>query len=84
MQVVKEESGSIGNKEVVFMVIQANMTSKAITEVWEDTIKVFLKYNIPITEKALQQLVDDNILQVLLTDLNHVVGSSNATCIVGG
>ncbi len=66
------------------MVIQSNMTSKAITQVWEDTVEVFLKYNVPITEKALQVLVNNNILQVLLTELNNVVGSSNATCIEGG
>jgi hypothetical protein len=66
------------------MVIQSNMTSKAITEVWEDTIEVFQKYNVPITEKALQVLVTENTLQVLLTELNYVVGSSTATCIEGG
>ncbi|MEH7505770.1 hypothetical protein V7152_28095 [Neobacillus drentensis] len=66
------------------MVIQSNMTSKAITQVWEDTVEVFLKYNVPITEKALQVLVNNNILQILLTELNNVVGSSNATCIEGG
>lgn len=66
------------------MVIQSNMTSKAISEVWEETLEVFQKYNVPITEKALQVLVNVNILQVLLTELNKVVGSSNATCIEGG
>ena len=66
------------------MVIQSNMTSKDITQVWEDTVEVFLKYNVPITEMALQVLVNNNILQVLLTELNNVVGSSNATCIEGG
>lgn len=66
------------------MVIQLNMTSKAISEVWEDTLEVFQKYNVPITEKTLQVLVNDNNLQLLLTELNKVVGSSNATCIEGG
>jgi hypothetical protein len=65
------------------MVIQSNMTSKAITEVWEETVEVFQKYNVPITEKTLQVLVKDNILKIL-TELNNVVGSSNATCIEGG
>lgn len=60
------------------------MTSKAISEVWEDTLEVFQKYNVPITEKTLQVLVNDNNLQLLLTELNKVVGSSNATCIEGG
>ncbi|OIK10870.1 hypothetical protein BIV60_19695 [Bacillus sp. MUM 116] len=66
------------------MVIQSNMTSKAITELWEETIEVFQKYNVPITEKVLQVLVTENTLQVLLTELNYVIGSSAATCIEGG
>jgi hypothetical protein len=66
------------------MVIQSNMTSKAITEVWEDTAQVFQKYEVPITNNELKELVSDNSLQVLLTELNNVVGSSNATCIEGG
>jgi hypothetical protein len=66
------------------MVIQPYMTSKAITEVWEETVEVFQKYNVPITNKALQVLVTDNALLVLLTELNNEVGSSTATCIEGG
>ncbi|MBV7509024.1 hypothetical protein KW850_27895 [Bacillus sp. sid0103] len=66
------------------MVIQSNMTSKAITKVWENTGEVFQKFNVPITEKALQVLVNDNILPLLLTELNNTVGSLNATCIDGG
>jgi hypothetical protein len=66
------------------MVIQSNMTSKAITEVWENTVQVFQKYEVPITNNELKELVSDNSLQVLLTELNNVVGSSNATCIEGG
>jgi hypothetical protein len=66
------------------MVIQANMTSKAITELWGDTVLVFQKYNVPITNKALQLLVFDNTLHLLLTELNNVVGSSTQTCIKGG
>ncbi|QCJ41255.1 hypothetical protein FAY30_04725 [Bacillus sp. S3] len=66
------------------MVIQSNMTSKAISDVWEDTVQVFQNYHVPITEKTLLVLVNDTILQVLLAELNNVVGSSNATCIEGG
>jgi hypothetical protein len=66
------------------MVIQTNMTSKAITEVWEDTARVFKKYNVPITNKTLKELVTDSSLQVLLAELNNVVRSSTATCIEGG
>jgi hypothetical protein len=60
------------------------MTSKAIIEVWEDKVVVFQKYNVLITAKTLQVLVNDNILQLISTELNNVVGSSNATCIEGG
>ena len=66
------------------MVIQSNMTSKAISQVWEVTLMVFQKYNIPIADKTLQVLVNENFLQGLLTELNTVVGSTNATCIDGG
>ncbi|MEH7522960.1 hypothetical protein V7149_06685 [Bacillus sp. JJ1503] len=66
------------------MVIQSNMTSKAITEVWVDTVQVFQKYNVLITNKAIKELVTDNSLQVLLTELNNAVGSSTVTCIEGG
>ncbi len=41
------------------MVIQSNMTSKSITEVWEDTVQVFQKYNVTITNKTLKELVTD-------------------------
>jgi hypothetical protein len=60
------------------------MTSKAISEIWEETIDVFQKYNVPIADKTLQVLVNDNIFQELLTELNKVVGSSRTTCIEGG
>nr|WP_277398310.1 hypothetical protein [Neobacillus citreus] len=60
------------------------MASKAIAEVWKETVEVFQKYNVPITEKALQVLVTENTIKILLTELNKVVGSSTATCIEGG
>jgi hypothetical protein len=60
------------------------MTPRAATEVWIETVEVFQKYNVPITNKSLQVLVSDIILQVLLTELNNVVGSSSSTCIEGG
>lgn len=60
------------------------MTSKAISEVWEDTLEVFQKYNVPITEKTLQVLVNENLLPQLLTELNRAIGSTSATCIAGG
>lgn len=66
------------------MVIQSNMSSKAITEVWEDTVVIFQKYKVPITEKALAELVSDNLLKALLEELNNTIGSSHSTCIAGG
>jgi hypothetical protein len=66
------------------MVIQSNMSPKAIVEVWEDTGPVFIKFNVLLTERALETTIDPNILPKLLNELNSVVGSSTATCIEGG
>lgn len=66
------------------MVIQSNMSPKAIVEVWENTAVVFKKYHVPITEKTLESLIENDILDTLLKELNNTVGSSTATCIEGG
>ena len=66
------------------MVIQSNMSPKAIVAVWEDTEPVFIRFNVPLTEKTLETTIDANILPKLLNELNSVVGSSTATCIEGG
>ena len=66
------------------MVIQSNMSPKAIVEVWENTDNTFKKYNVSISEKTLDTLVQESVLSVLLSELNIVVGSSSATCIEGG
>lgn len=66
------------------MVIQSNMSPKAIAEVWELTATIFKKYNIPLSENALETFIDADILTNLLYDLNNVVGSSATTCIEGG
>ncbi|AND42888.1 MAG: hypothetical protein ACQEXE_25240 [Bacillota bacterium] len=66
------------------MVIQENMSSKAIVEVWEQTTDTFNKYNIPISDETLETLVNESTLSVILKELNAVVGSSSATCIDGG
>jgi hypothetical protein len=71
--------------EVVdIMVIQSNMTSRAIVEVWSNTIEIFEKYKVPITPKALNSLVKGEELISLISELNQKVGSSNTTCIDGG
>jgi hypothetical protein len=60
------------------------MSPKAIMKVWENTVYTFEKYNVPISEKTLEELVNESILPPLLSELNSVVGSSSATCIEGG
>lgn len=71
-------------KEVIVVVIQSNMSSKAIVQVWENTVDTFGKYNVPISENTLEALVNESVLPSLLAELNAAVGSSGATCIVGG
>ncbi|MEH7356291.1 hypothetical protein V7150_22515 [Neobacillus drentensis] len=66
------------------MVIQSNMSSKAIVHVWENTADTFKKFNVPISEISLDALVNNSVLPALLAELNTVVGSSGATCIEGG
>ncbi len=66
------------------MVIQSNMSPKAIVEVWKETATIFTKFNIPLTDKTLESFIDSNILHNLLTKLNVAVGSSTATCVEGG
>lgn len=66
------------------MVIQPNMSPKAIVEVWGNTATIFKKYKIPLTEKALETLSEVNTLSILLKELNDLVGSSTTTCIEGG
>jgi hypothetical protein len=48
------------------MVIQSNMSPKAIAEVWEMTAIIFKKFNIPLSENALETFIDADILTNLL------------------
>ncbi|KAB2334839.1 hypothetical protein F7731_13855 [Cytobacillus depressus] len=66
------------------MVIQSNMSPKAVVEIWEATAAIFEKYNILLTEKSMEATVDSDTLANLLTELNNIVDSSAATCIEGG
>ena len=66
------------------MVIQSNMSPKAIVEVWEETAPIFMNFNIPLTEKTLETILDNDTLTKILAALNTAVGSSTATCIEGG
>jgi hypothetical protein len=69
---------------VIDVVIQSNMSSKAIVGVWENTVDVFKKYSVPLSEKSLDTLVNESVIPALLLELNTVVDSSSATCIEGG
>lgn len=66
------------------MVIQSNMTPKAIVEVWKSTTDIFKKYNISLTKQPFVTLIKEEKLVLLLQELNNAVGSSTATCIEGG
>ncbi len=66
------------------MVIQSNMSPKAIIEVWENTEPIFVKFNVQLMDKTLESIIEPEILPKLLIELNAVVGSSTATCIEGG
>lgn len=66
------------------MVIQANMSPKAIVEIWKETEGIFKKHNIPLTEKTLETLIGSDSLIILLMELNEKIGSSTTTCVGGG
>lgn len=66
------------------MVIQANMSPKAIVEIWDITKQVFEKHGITLTEKRLETVFQGKALKSLLEELNETVGSSMETCIEGG
>lgn len=66
------------------MVIQPNMSPRAIVETWEQTRAIFEKYHVPITKILLQDSIQSNTLPELLKELNAFIGSSNSTCIEGG
>ncbi|MEH7332997.1 hypothetical protein V7161_10190 [Neobacillus drentensis] len=66
------------------MVIQSNMSPKAIVEVWEGAATILKQYHVPIMETTLEAVVKPDVLPALLKDLNAFVGSSMATCVEGG
>jgi hypothetical protein len=66
------------------VVIQSNMSSEAIVQVWSETKEVFSQYSIPLTNKPLNEVIEEEELIKLLESLNEVVGSSRTTCIEGG
>jgi hypothetical protein len=66
------------------MVIQSNMSPKAIVEVWELTAPIFVKFNVPLTDRTLESIIDSEVIPNLLIELNAAVGSSTTTCVEGG
>ncbi|TFB19523.1 hypothetical protein E3U55_10180 [Filobacillus milosensis] len=66
------------------MVIQPNMSPRAIVKVWEETRFIFDAYQVPLTEQPLEQLLSDTELEPLLKRLNNHVNSSSMTCTEGG
>lgn len=66
------------------MVIQSNMSAKLVVQTWQETSDIFIKYNIPIVDQAINEVVEPKLLKELLTELNTQVGSSSLTCVEGG
>ncbi|MBB6452613.1 hypothetical protein HNQ94_001059 [Salirhabdus euzebyi] len=66
------------------MVIQSNMSPKAIVGVWRETEIILNQHKVPLIDLALRELVENELLPSLLQHLNEVVGSSSETCIEGG
>lgn len=66
------------------MVIQSNMSPKAIVKVWGSTADVFKKYDIPLTDQPLEKMIEAEKIFILLKKLNDLIGSSKSTCIKGG
>lgn len=60
------------------------MSPEAIVDIWENTADVFKQYDVPLTGQTLETLVEKELLQILLKELNAVIGSTTATCIEGG
>jgi hypothetical protein len=75
----------IRKRGVVRVVIQSNMKVIDIVANWKETKTVFQRYGINInTTKTISEAVPMDVAEILLRDLNHSVGSSEATCIEGG
>jgi hypothetical protein len=58
------------------MVIHSNMSSKAVIEIWGNTLDVFKNYSVPISGNPLNSLVQEEALPQLLKELNQTIGST--------
>ncbi len=66
------------------MVIQSNMSPRAIVREWDATADVFARYRVPLTREPIEELVEEERIPLLLRELNAAAGSSAATCTGGG
>lgn len=67
------------------MVITIEMPVSGIANSWDETKEVLRKYGIPLgSNKPLKEHLQDDELDLLISDLNRAIGSSVATCIEGG
>lgn len=67
------------------MVITVEMPVSGIANSWDETVEVFKKYNIQVSSnKALKEHLQNEELDILISDLNKTIGSSEVTCIEGG
>jgi hypothetical protein len=67
------------------VVITMEMPVSGIANSWDETKEVFKKYDIPVgSNKALKEHLQDKELDLLISDLNKTIGSSEVTCTEGG
>jgi len=68
----------------LLMVIEKNMSPKAIVQVWQHTESIFVTFNIPLSDEPLHKLADEKTCAQLIETLNEQIGSSEQTCVPGG
>ncbi|AOM84405.1 hypothetical protein [Salisediminibacterium beveridgei] len=67
------------------MVITDNMPVSGIVDSWPETTAVLDRYKIPTdSNQPLFHFVQCDALTTMLSELNHIIGSSSVTCIDGG
>jgi hypothetical protein len=69
------KSGTMEGKRGNCMIIHSNMSSKAVIEIWGNTLDVFKNYAVPISGNPLNSLVHEETLPQLLEELNQTIGS---------
>jgi hypothetical protein len=77
------ENVTMERKRGACMVIHSNMSSKAIIEIWGNTLDVLKNYSVPISGNPLNRLVHEETLPQLIEELNQTIGSPVSTAIEG-